>query len=59
MNKPRPYRNESNPEDKMTRKDLKEMEVTTYTNKVHLPFCCLNHRNSKAKCALRGAIHVG
>ena len=45
MNELRPHPNESGPENRMTKKGLKEMKVTTYTNKVHLPFRWLNHRN--------------
>ena len=38
MNESRPFLNESNRQDSMTKKDLKELEVITYTNNVHLPF---------------------
>ena len=40
----------------MTKKDLKEMKVTTYTDKVHLLVRWLNHKNSMIKCVLLGAI---
>ena len=36
MNELRPYLNENNPEEMMTKKDVKEMIVTTGTNKMHL-----------------------
>ena len=36
----------------MTKKDLKEMKVIIYTNKVHLHFRWLNHKNFMVKCAL-------
>lgn len=37
MNELRLHPNESYPEYRMTKKDLEEMKVTTYINKVHLP----------------------
>ena len=40
----------------MTRKDLKELKVVTYTNYVHLSFRWLNHRNSNDKRVLLGII---
>ena len=36
MNEPRPHLYESNPEDRISQKDLKQLKVTTYTNKVYL-----------------------
>ena len=39
----------SNLENKMTKKHLKEIKVTTYTNKVHFHFQWLNPRNSMVK----------
>ena len=41
---------------RMTKKGLKEMKVTTYTNKVHRPFWWLNHRNFVVKHSLFRAI---
>ena len=38
MKKVRPYPNESDTNDRMTKKKLKELKVNTYTNKVYLPF---------------------
>ena len=38
MNELRPHPNESDLKDKMTKKYLKELKVTTCTNKVHFPF---------------------
>ena len=38
MNEPIPHMNESNIEDRMTKKNLKKMKVTTNTNKMHIPF---------------------
>ena len=38
INELRPYLNESDLEYIMTTKDLKELKVTIYINKVHLPF---------------------
>ena len=46
MNELRPYSNESNTEDRMSKKDLKELKVTSHTNKVHFHFGWLNHTNS-------------
>lgn len=40
----------------MVKKGLKELKITTYTNKVHLPFRWFNHKNFKVKCAYRRAI---
>ena len=56
MNEPRQHLNKSDFEDRMTTKDLKEMKVTTYINKVHFHFWWLNHRNSMVKHALFAAI---
>ena len=56
MNEPRPHLNESDHGNRITKKDLKELKVTTYTNKVHLPFRWLNHMNSIVKHALLRAI---
>ena len=50
MNELRPHPNESNPEDIMTKKCLKELKV------VHLPFWWFNHRNSMIKRASFRAI---
>ena len=36
MNEPRSHLDESDPKDRMTKKNLKEWKVTTYTGKVHL-----------------------
>ena len=52
MNEPSSHLNESNPEDMMVKKDSKKLKVTTYTNKLHLLFQWLNHRNSTIKCVL-------
>lgn len=52
MNEPIPHLNESNIEDRMTKKNLKKMKVTTNTNKMHLPFQQINHRNFMIKCVL-------
>ena len=52
MNEQKSQPNESHLEDRMTKKDLKELKVTTYTNKVHLPFRFLNNRNLMVKRAL-------
>ena len=38
MNELRLYPNESNPENTMTKKDLKELKITIYTNNVHISF---------------------
>ena len=38
MNELRTYQSESDPEVRMTKKVLKEIKVTTYSNNVHLPF---------------------
>ena len=38
--------NESDHENKMTKKNVKKMKVTTYTNELYLQFWGLNHRNS-------------
>ena len=38
MNEPRPRDIESELEDRITKKALKEIKVTTYTNNVHLSF---------------------
>lgn len=35
----------SDPKGRMTKKDLKEFKITTYTNKAYFPFHWLNHRN--------------
>ena len=53
MNEPISHLNERDPEDLKgkVKKDLKELKVTTYMNKVHLPFRLLDHRNSKVKHA--------
>ena len=59
MNEPRPHLDESDLEDRMIKKGLKELKVTTYTNKVHLPFRWINHRNSMVKRALLGVFYVG
>ena len=56
MNEPKPHLNESNREDRRTKKGLKETKVTTYTSKVHLSSCWINHRNFIVKHALLGAI---
>ena len=49
MNEPKPHPNESDPENGMVKKSLKELKVTTYTNNMQLPFWWLNRRNSKVK----------
>ena len=41
----RPYLNENDLEDKMTKKCLKELKITIYINKVLIQFRWLNHRN--------------
>ena len=38
MNEPKPHPKESDHENKMTKKNLKKMKVTTYTNKTHFHF---------------------
>ena len=38
MNELRPHLNENDPKDRITKKDLKELKVATYTNNVQLPF---------------------
>ena len=45
MNELRPRLNERYNENRMTKKDLKELIVIAYTNNVHLPFRWLNHKN--------------
>ena len=52
MNELWPHPNERDVEDKMTKEGLKELKITTYTNKVHLSFRRLNYRNSIVKCSL-------
>ena len=51
MNEPASHLNERDPEDMevMLRNTKKELKVNTYTNKVHLSFLWLDHRNSKVK----------
>ena len=56
MNELRLHPNEINSEDR-TKKCLKKMKVTLYTNKVHLLFRWLNHRNSMDKL-LEGLVLV-
>ena len=57
MNEPTSNLNERDLEDMKlgheseVKKYFKKLNVTTYTNKMHLPFLWLNHRNSKVKCA--------
>lgn len=41
--------NEMGHENMMTKKDLNEMKAITYTNKVHLLFLYLNHKNFTVK----------
>ena len=38
MNESRSYLSESDPKNRMTKRSLKEMKITTYTNKVHIFF---------------------
>ena len=45
MNKSRLHPNKSDHQDRLTKKNLKELKVTSYTNKVHLPFWWLNQTN--------------
>ena len=52
----KPDRNERDSEDRMTKKNLKKMKFTTYTNKEHIPPRWFNHRNFIIKHALLGAI---
>ena len=54
MNEPRSHPNERDSEDRLAKKGLKELKVTTYTNKMHLQW--LNHRNSKVKRVFLGVI---
>ena len=49
INKLRPRPNESDFEYRMTEKNIKELKVTTYTNKVHLPYQWFNHKNVMIK----------
>ena len=39
MNEPRPHLNETDPDDTMTKKSLKELKVISCANKMHLPSC--------------------
>ena len=48
--------NESDPENRMTKKILKELKVITYTNKMHFHFHWSDHKNTKIKYALSGTI---
>lgn len=43
----RPYPNESDLENRITKKNIKELKIITYANNVHLSFLWLNHRNFK------------
>ena len=56
MNESRPHLNENDYEDRMTKKDLKELKVTNYTNMVYLPFRWFNYRNFIVKRVLLGVI---
>ena len=56
MNEPRPHPNVRDPENRIAKEDLKELNITTYINKVHLPFRWLNHTNSMVEHALLEAI---
>lgn len=47
MNKPISCLSESDLEYRMTKKGLTQLEVTTYTNKVHILFSLLDYRNTK------------
>ena len=42
----------------ITKKNLKEMKITTYTNKVHIPFRWLNHKNFMIKRTLLNQFYV-
>ena len=58
MNEEILHLNERNLDDRIAKKNLKELSVhMTYTNNVHLPFRWFNLRNSMVKHALLGAIH--
>ena len=52
MNTPRSYSNESDRDDKMTKKNMMEMKVITYTNKVHLPFWWFNHDGAPSSLSM-------
>ena len=56
MNESRLHLNDNDPDDRITKKDLKESEVTTYINIAHLRFQPLNHRNFKFKHILLNPI---
>lgn len=55
VHKSRPHPNERDLEDMIAKNDLKELKVITFTNKMHLPFGWLNHKNFMVKQALLGA----
>ena len=38
MNESRPHSNESDPKDMMVKKDLQELKITIYTNKIYFHF---------------------
>lgn len=40
----------------MVKKDLEELMITTYTNKMHHLFRLLNYKNFKIKCDWLGTI---
>ena len=45
MNEPILHPNEKDPENRIAKKSLNEMKVTTYTNNVYIYFWWFNHRN--------------
>ena len=49
MNKLKSYPNKSDYENRMIKKDLKELKMTTNTNKVHLIFQELNHKHLRCR----------
>ena len=59
MNELKPYSNKSDFENRMNKKVLKELEVTTYTNKMHFLYRWLNYRNSVIKRALLEKFYIG
>ena len=50
-NKPRQNLNESDREDKISKKNLKKVKVTVYINKVYLHFLWLSYKNFIVKRA--------
>ena len=53
------HTNESDREDRITKKSLKELKVIIYTNKVYLHFLWLNHKKFMVKHVLLEKLYVG